>query len=366
MEILVINHFFDRVEAELIAALSTQGFRFTCLTNPKTPFRNIVEDCGIPVLDFPIASRISPRAILGLRKILRGVHYNLIHTFSNRGLATAILSTPGSHIPIIGYRGTVGNISRFDPTSWITYLHPRVSCISCVSKAVYQSLLETGISEEKLVQIYKGHKPEWYRPALRESLLRFGIPEQAVVVCCSANVRPNKGVDVLLQAAETFLAEDRSARLLLFGEIRDPKVKELIEKHPHKDRIHCPGFIEDAYRFVGACDVFVMPSVENEGFPKAVIEAMSMGLACIVTDVGGLPEQVIHEHTGYVVPARHPVELSRVILKLVREPARRGAFGRLAESRLLSEFSFERMVEEYADLYRRLAANGEQDSSSQA
>jgi len=354
MQVLVINHFFDRVEAELISRLSKQGINFHCLTSASGPFQNIVKSGNIKIQDFNISSRLDFQATSTIRQLCKQLKPDLVHTFSARALSASTLALFGLKIPLVGYRGTVGKINRLDPTAWLSYLSPKVSAISCVSMAVENSLASLGIPKEKLFHIYKGHQTDWYESAERSSLSSFGIPSESTVVCCVANIRKNKGVDVLLKAAEVFLPEDPKAVLLLVGDLRDYTVARQLESHPFKDRIFHIGYHENASALVGASDIFVMPSTQNEGFPKAVIEAMCLSKPCIVSETGGLTEQVVHDHTGYIVPTYNQKALADSILKLCKRPSLRKAFGRAGQARVMSEFSIDRTVANTLDMYKKL------------
>ncbi len=94
--------------------------------------------------------------------------------------------------------------------------------------------------------------------------------------------------------------------------------------------VHYMGMTSDVTPFVRACHVLVLPSW-REGLPTSVMEAMSMGRACLVTDVPGCREAVINERTGLVVPARDPAALAVAMERFIAQPclaARMGAAGR--------------------------------------
>jgi glycosyltransferase involved in cell wall biosynthesis len=115
-------------------------------------------------------------------------------------LSNALLATRGRPVKQVGYRGTMGHLSRLDPAAWMTYFSHRVDKIICVSGAVERYLQNCGVANERLVTIHKGHDPDWYAHNTSISLEEFGIPEHAFVVGFVGNIRPVKGADVLLEA----------------------------------------------------------------------------------------------------------------------------------------------------------------------
>ena len=130
----------------------------------------------------------------------------------------------------------------------------------------------------------------------------------------------------------------------------------LIAKSPARERIHRLGFRTHAPQIAGACDVFVMPSLDREGFSRAVIEAMAYATPPIVSDVGGMPEQIEHGVSGLVVPQADPKALADAILDLYEHPEKRVEMGRRARQRIAEVFTCRRSVRESIALYRELQA----------
>jgi glycosyltransferase involved in cell wall biosynthesis len=99
-----------------------------------------------------------------------------------------------------------------------------------------------------------------------------------------------------------------------------------------------------------------MPSVEREGLSKALLEAMSLGITPIVTRVGGMPEVVIHEQNGLVVPPRSSEELAAAILRLYKNEEERRSFARNAKNTIYERFNVDGTTRETMALYRRLVS----------
>ncbi len=116
------------------------------------------------------------------------------------------------------------------------------------------------------------------------------------------------------------------------------------------------GFRRDPERVLAAADVFVMPS-RHEGLSFAVLEAMAVGVACVVSDGPGNPEAV--GDAGVVVPAGDEAALRAAIARLVADPAERERLAAAARARAAAEFSVARFLERMGALYAEaLAAAG--------
>ena len=342
----------DRVELNLARSLRDSGFQLFVVDNPDSPAAKWCQSENIPHVDHEFHNRFELQAISLYRDLLRSHDFDVVHCLTNRALSTALLATRrfNRRPKIVAYRGTMGHLHRWDPASLLSYLNSRVDCIVCVSDAVRRYLKEFSIPDSRLEVIWKGHDPSWYSPAPRSALADFGIPPDAVVAGFVGNVRPVKGVDVLLRAFDE-ISPRENLHLLLVGEVRDPIVHNQIGRHPN---VHFLGYRADAARLAGACDVAVMPSVEREGLPKAILEAMAQGIPPVVTDVGGLPELVQDGTCGLVVPPRDPAALRNALRRLAADAPLRRSFGAAARARIEGPFHIRHTVDKTVALYRRL------------
>lgn len=114
------------------------------------------------------------------------------------------------------------------------------------------------------------------------------------------------------------------------------------------------GHREDVADLMRAADAFVLSSVV-EGMPTVLLEALSSGLPCVATEVGGVGEIVRLERDGYLVPPGDPGALGAAMARLAAQPAEvRRDMGRGARERVIGEFDREVVVGQWEQLYRGL------------
>jgi len=106
---------------------------------------------------------------------------------------------------------------------------------------------------------------------------------------------------------------------------------------------------------LGAADVFVNPAWA-EAFPYAVLEAMSLGRACVVTDVGGTAEAIVDGEGGTVIAPRDPESLAASVLRLLADKELAARYGEAARQRLLQRFTRTQMIEGTLAVYEELGA----------
>lgn len=356
--ILCLTDACDRPESELFIGLKKAGLDVDVMCNPKgRNYQRLVAE-NMVVQSMALESRFDKEGILAIRAQLKNKNYDIIHAYNPRALACALRASKGTGIKIVAYRGIIGNISFLNPESWITFLHPRVSKIVCVADAIKDYLaslkfLWMRISDEKLTRIYKGHDLEWYQAA-PVKLEQFGVPAGAFAVCSTGRNNPRKGYDVLIEAISR-LPDDVSAHLVLVGDaIDNQELQAQVAQSAHPERIHFTGYRNDAPAIAAASDVFVLPSTEREGLPRAVIEAMAYGVAPVVTRVGGMPELVEDGVSGLVVPPRDSATLSSAIERLYRDKTLLNTLGRAAKARIANDFHTSQTVRETGELYKTL------------
>ena len=91
---------------------------------------------------------------------------------------------------------------------------------------------------------------------------------------------------------------------------------------------------------------------ESEGFCNAVLEAQAMGLLCVVSDGGALPENVIHEQTGWVVPKKNPELLAQAIQKIILLPdSVKEEISSSAQARVKTEFNLHKQQIAFKSFY---------------
>ncbi len=350
VRVLCISTDHDLPEAQLLCHLQDRGYHITSVIDPSSKHIELFRQHQISVHPRRIAGNIDLQSIRFVRELIAEQRIDIVHTFSKKALCTANLAAMGKPVRIIGYRGIVGNLSVFNPTAWLSFLHPKVDKVVCVCRAVENYLRTTRMKKTVPLTIHKGHNVEWYQKMPTGDLSEFGIPPGSTVLCCTANLRPRKGVHVLLDSLR-HIPQELNVHVLLIGHVG--KGVE-IKQGEFAERIHLAGFREDAVSLVKACKLFVMPSLRREGLPKAVIEAMSVGTVPIVTTSGGMPEIVVDRECGRVIAPGDAKNLADCIVELVTDSKLRERYSKNAIRRIEEHFNISDTVANYESLYRSL------------
>ncbi|MEZ9922576.1 glycosyltransferase [Vibrio breoganii] len=344
-----------RPEAAQIIGLHNSGMvDVTVLCNPGSTLIPHLEKEGITVLTDPLNKKLSRSTISHIRRLIKELNIDILHLFNNIACSNGATAAIGTKVKVIAYRGQTGNVSRFDPSSYLVMLHPRLNKIICVAKAIEKDLHQYLWGDKsRATTVYKGHDQSWYQsnPA---SLEELSLNKDSFKLSMVANLRPRKGLDVFMDAL-SILPKDLNLDVLLVGaDPKNPKIQEMLERSTISSRVHALGYREDAPEVAAASDVIILPTTKREGLCRAVLEANSYGVPAIVSDTGGNAELVSDGQTGIVVPPSDPEALATAIMKLYKDRNLCSEYGIKSKQRTIEKFNVRQGVERTLEIYQSL------------
>lgn len=179
------------------------------------------------------------------------------------------------------------------------------------------------------------------------------IPATAPLVATVAVLRPEKALEVLLQAFAELSAMMPEAMLVIGG---DGPCREVLEQRARdlgiSERVRLMGWCEDVGGLLEAADVAAMTS-DREGAPLFALECMAHMTPLVSTDVGNVSELLGEGQGVVIVPRRDPHAVARALAALLRDPERRAAQARAAVERL-PPYEIDNVTREFIQLYDRL------------
>jgi L-malate glycosyltransferase len=185
---------------------------------------------------------------------------------------------------------------------------------------------------------------------------RWAKAQERILIHIS-NFRPVKRVLDVVAVFERVLRRVPS-RLLLVGDGPDRgKVEQYCRDHGICQAITFIGSLPLIEEVLVGADLFLLPS-ETESFGLAALEAMACEVPVIATAVGGIPEVVVHEETGYLYPVGDVEGMAAAALRLLAEEPLRQAMGTTARRRAVEVFSQEAIVRRYRAIYERVTGAG--------
>ena len=226
-----------------------------------------------------------------------------------------------------------------------------VKKITVLSQVIRTSILETmpSIRADRIYVCYDGVDLSTYdsgKYSTTDSIQvkdEYGIDVNNSVLGTVARLVPSKGHQSLLRAVVQVVKEYPDVTFVIAGEGSEGKrLKKMARSLGISEHIVFTGFVDDIARLLSAVD-FLVHSTLEEGLGIALMEAMAMSKPVVATDVGGIPELMVHEETGLMVSAMDVEGLAKAILELLKDKARMNAMGKAARKRV--EMYFDRDVQ---------------------
>jgi glycosyltransferase involved in cell wall biosynthesis len=176
-----------------------------------------------------------------------------------------------------------------------------------------------------------------------------------------ARLMPLKGFEYLVEAAAELRRRnlDFTCEIVGDGPLRAPLLTKIQELGLTEHVRHIGGMRGATLREkIRECDIFVLPAVVDETassdiFPATILDVMGLAKPVVTTLVGGIPEAVVHNTTGVLVPPCDSVALADALATLMREPWLRVAMGRAARARIEQQFQIAATVPSLLELLGR-------------
>lgn len=343
-----------------LASLLQQNGSDSLIANlrPNPELQQRCQRLGVPYTQLEDTQAIS-RSKTALRLLHELRNRDIVYTFGLRVTLQTRLLTPilGQAVLVHGLRGEdTWRRTRHVLIDRIT--DPLVHCF--IANSEHLALLRQtreGTSQDKIKVIPNGIDVSRFSPTAeawptRESL---GLTPDAHYVCTVANFRPPKGHRFYLAAIRRALElgiPPGVKFLWIGGGDQHELYRRTIASSRLRDRIEVRAPVHDVRPFLFHSDAFVLPSQE-EGQPRALLEAMAMGLPPLVTAVGGVPEVVSDRVDGLIVPYGDVEQFARALQVLISQWPK-SASAATVRQKIVNSFNRERMVTQHFEIFDEL------------
>jgi glycosyltransferase involved in cell wall biosynthesis/serine acetyltransferase len=352
---------------EIARRMNSDRYRVTvgCL-NAEGPCKEILEQAGIPVREFPVrGGLLRPRSVyqfLRLARFLRRGRFHVVHTHHLWSNLVGVPAAWLARVPVIvSSRRDLAHFWWYTPRRR-KILH-RIQNLSTFvlanSEAVRRFLVgEDGFSPSQVRVIRNAVDFERFVQARGDRKRLFpDVSDDHKLVAFVANMNILvKGHEYMIEAARTIGRVCPETRIALIGDGRQrPKLEQMVREQRVQAYFLFLGRRPDVPELLSCCDLSVLASTA-EGLPNTVLESMAAGLPVVATQVGGTPEIVEDGVTGLLVPPRDTSALAQAVIRLLENPALAKRLALAGQEHVRTHFSFDRLISELDGFYLELLA----------
>jgi glycosyltransferase involved in cell wall biosynthesis len=318
----------------------------------------------VPVLRKGINPFRDLRAAFKIYREIKRISPAIVHTHLAKAGALGRMSALAAGVPVTVHTFHGHVLSGYFPSSvsrlmvfFEKQIARRTNALIAVSAVVRDELLALGIGNaEKWHVIPLGLELDYLlhdRPTKREARIALKLPGSGPIIGLVGRLVPIKDVETFLKACKLVAEREPNASFVVAG---DGPLRTSLEEQASRlvgNKVQFLGWVDDLANLYAALDIVALTSL-NEGTPVSLIEASAAGCALVGTRVGGVPDVILHEQTGFLVPPRDPYAVAEKICCLLSSSKLAEQMGRTGSAHVSTKFSAERLVSDVASLYGSL------------
>ena len=350
----------ERYLLALATELDRKRFRLSVVVPEAGPLVDRLRALDVPTAHVPLSSRlVSPAAFAGLVRALSDWGPAIVQSHGARANVYTRLAARAAGVPIVV--STVHNsLFDYEVAGWRRRAYvtaerltsPLSQRIIAVSHAIAHDLrARYHIDPGRTVVVHNGIDAWAFRPTRGRAAMRaeLGLAAARRVVVMAGRMTPQKGWDVLLEAAARLAATRADVTWLLVGDgpLRPALVRRASELGVEA---RFTGPRADMADVLDCADVVALAS-RSEGLPFTLLEAMALGKPVVATRVGGVPEVVDDGRSGRLVPRDDAAALASAVASVLDSPDAAAAMGTRGRARVESGFTLDAMVRAVERLY---------------
>lgn len=344
----------ERYVSVLANALVKGGFRVVVIAcdGPITKYldRKIIHEKIEPMKGISKQDQLKIAKVI--EKVCKKHDIDLIHCNSLADFRASSLIKNILDIPLIF---TAHLIAETPETPIIgAELGKMADKVIAISNFIRTHLIKTGLFESKLSLTYHGIDVNKFKQRKPSSRLKFSLGARGNerIIMNVARLYPIKGIDQLIRAVPIILEKGNSIKVVsVGGGFYKDEYASLAKTLGINNKIVFLGARDDVEKLLSAADIFCLSS-RSESLSLAILEAMAEGKPVVATKVGGIPEVVIDNTTGLLVPAENPQALANAINKLLEDKDLAKRLGNNGKERVHKLFKLDRMVNETIFTYQ--------------
>ena len=313
-------------------------------------------DAGIPLIGLGRKARWDVYRLGALPGILRRHRFDVLHAHMFGSNLWGTLAGTACRVPVVIAQEHTWS---YEGAPWRVWLDGHVigrfaTRFVAVSKADAERMVTIEhVPTRKVAVVPTAYVPQADSATDTDLRAELGLAPDTPLYGSASNMRPQKALEVMLEAHAKLLGTCPGAHLALAGDGDSrPDVERRIAELSIGDSTHLLGVRTDVDAVIRCFDVAAMSS-DFEGMPLFAFECFANRTPLVATAVGGLTQIIDDGRTGMLVPPRRPDLLAAKVAVLLGDPALRDRLATAARAEL-DAYSIDAIAGQWADLYEQL------------
>ncbi len=280
------------------------------------------------------------------------VHYAIPHATSAY-LAKQILGKERPKV-ITTLHGTDITLVGRDPAYYevVKYSIEHSDGVTCVSESLRQQTIEWFSIERPIEVIHNFFIPRRECIDRKPFRDRFVSGEEKLLIHAS-NFRTVKRPQDVVRIFEKVKKKIPSKLLFLGTGEGIEIVRQMVKEKQLEDEVFFQGSEQKIDQYVASADLMLLPS-SQESFGLVALEAMVYGVPVIATEVGGLPELIVDQKSGFLAPVGAVDEMASIAVKLLSDPELYNQVSQQAKDRAREKFCVSKILPQYLEFYQKV------------
>lgn len=283
------------------------------------------------------------------------VHYAIPHAVSAY-LAKQVLKQNHSDVKIITtLHGTDITLVGLEPSflPLVKFSIENSDGVTAVSRFLKEKSITNYNIDKEIEVIYNFVDTKLFKPGKNTQLRKSIAPNNEKVLVHTSNFRPVKRVCDTIKIL-SLVKKELPAKLLIIGDGPDRSdCERLVRDLGLQDDVIFLGKQDGLEELLIVADIFLMPS-QSESFGLSALEAMSCGLPVVSSSVGGLPELVNHNETGFIAEFGDINRMAKYVLDLLTNEKKYKKFSKNAREKAVINFDKKIVVPKYLEYYEKI------------
>ncbi len=348
----------------LVEGQLNAGLQVHLVTHPGSALSHIMAG-KLPILELKFRSGLSyTDAGKEVANYCRDQGIDLIDAQSSKAHSLALATKKQfKDLKLIVHR-RVDYVPKYNPISLLKYKSKHVDHYVAISEAIGSILRKYGILPDKISVVHSAASPlDFKYPSKKQAkeqvAKQLSIDKNKIWLGNISALTDQKDYPTLIKSLKLLKSKygNQFHGIIAGSGKLENQIKSMIKKLDLNNEVSMIGFRDDVPDILQSLDILAIPS-KFEGLGTIILDALQAGCCVVATEVGGIPEMIIHGKTGLLSPVGDEHAFCENLLKVIESKSTRQLLATTGKSFIEEKFTVENMVQGNIEIYKKVMGLG--------